>query len=280
MTTSIDLQSFVTLWQENAIPLPNNNYTEPSTQPYRLRPSRLGRPAYVTAIDHLIHLHGNKHVAVDNAEYYGRMQDIFRTGHDVEARIVEVMRSAGMQGIEYQVPNSFTMHGYVIEGTADLVIDDTVIDIKTASASNFKRLLSGYNDLTYRTQLALYAHALGLKRVALLLYNKDTSELQLKYINLTNELERVSSILSELRTMESMTLDDAFNHVFDVFEVSDPVPQMRNKVPTGRMLLPPELYYEYKTCDVLWRTEYRDGTRYITMANEDPIKTITERYSE
>jgi hypothetical protein len=276
----MDLQSFVTQWADTTIPLPSHNYTEPSKQPYRLRPSRLGRPAYVTVIDHLIHLHGNKHAAVDNTEYYGRVQDIFRTGHDVEARLVEVMRSSGIQGIEYQVPTAFDMHGYTIEGTADVVLDDTVIDIKTASASNFKRLLSGYNDLTYRTQLALYAHGMGLKRVALLLYNKDTSELQLKYIPLTNELERVRTILCELRKMETLNLEDALTQLFDMFSVSDPVLQMRNKVPTGRYLLPPELYYEAKTCDVLWRTEYIDGTRYITDINEDPAKTIRERYSE
>jgi hypothetical protein len=207
------------------------------------------------------------------------MYDIFKTGHEVEQRIVNVMRDSGMVGYEYQVPCSFEMHGYTIEGTADLVIDNVVVDIKTASTSNYKRLLTGYNDLTYRTQLALYAHALGLTEAALLLYNKDTSELTYKPIRLTDELDRVSDILMELRLIEPMTLDDAFEHVFNTFLVSEPPNQMRNKQPTGMMLVPPELRYEPTVCNVLWQTEWIDGTRYVTGANPDPIETIRNSYT-
>lgn len=274
----LTLQQFVNEWSTNTIVLPPANHTTPSQQPYRLRPSRLGRPAYVTAIEYLVHLHGNTHKGIDNTEYYGRTQDIFRTGHDVEARIVEVMRSANVEHFEYQVPTTFEMCGFTIEGTADVVINDTVVDIKTASASNFKRLLTGYNDLPYRTQLALYAHGLNVPNVALLLYNKDTSELQLKSINLTTELDRVQSILTELKCIKDMSLEDAFEYAYNVFEVTTPPAQRRDKLLTGNYLVPPELYYEPLVRDILWTTEVRNGTRYITGDNQTPCTTIRNSF--
>jgi hypothetical protein len=276
---SLSLHDFVDQWASNTILLPANDYDTPSQQPYRLRPSRLGRPAYVTALEHLVHLHGNNHQAVDNTEYYGRNSDIFRTGHDVEARIVEVMRSANVETFDYQVPTSFELHGYTIEGTADIVLGDTVIDVKTASASNFKRLLSGYNDLTYRTQLALYAHGLNLPRAALLLYNKDNSELQLKYITLTDEVARVTNILGELKLLEEMTLENAYEYIQETFIITEPPSQMRAKVPTGKYLVPSELWYSPVVCNILWSTEYgSDGVRYVTSSNPDPVTTIRDSF--
>lgn len=274
----LTLEQFVRDWGNNTITLPPANHTTPSQQPYRLRPSRLGRHGYITAVEYLIHLHGQSHKGIDNTEYYGRVQDIFRTGHDVEARIIEVMRSANVEPFEYQVPTSFEMCGFTIEGTADLVINDTVVDIKTASASNHKRLLTGYNDQTYRTQLALYAHGLGLSKTALLLYNKDNSDLQLKYINLTTELDRVRNILTELNHLKTMTLEDAFEYVYNVFEVTSPPSQKRDKQATGQYLVPSELYYEPVVRDVLWNTEVRDGVRYVTTENPDPLTTIRNSF--
>lgn len=274
----LSLQDFVTQWASNDIRLPDNEHTSPSRQEYRLRPSRLGRTAYITAIEHLVHKHGLQHQAVNNVEVYGRTQDIFRTGHDVESRIIQIMRAANLESFEYQVPTSFDLHGYTIEGTADLVIGDTVIDVKTASASNFKRLLSGYNDLTYRTQLALYAHGLGLSNVSLLLYNKDTSELALRPIALTTEFSRVNGILAMLREMEDMTLEDSWLYVTNEFNITTPPNQMRDKSPTGKLLVPPDLWYETVVRNVLWETEKINGTVYVTSANTDPVDTIRNSF--
>ena len=274
----LSLQDFVTNWITNSIQLPDNNYTQPSRQEYRLRPSRLGRTAYITAIEHLIHKHGLQHQAINNVEMYGRTQDIFRTGHDVEARIIEVMRAANVEPFEYQVPTSFNLHDYTIEGTADLVIGDTVVDIKTASASNYKRLQQGYNDLTYRTQLALYAHGLGLSKVALLLYNKDTSEVALRYISLTNEFSRVEGILAMLREMEDLTLEDAWQYIVDNFTITPPPNQMRAKESTGKLLVPPDLWYEPTVRGVLWQVDTYNGTTVVTAANPDPVNTIRNSF--
>lgn len=275
------LEQFTEQWSTNSIPLLHRDSTSTQQQEFRLRPSRLGRMAYITAIEYLIRIHATVPYSNEDNEsmYYGRMHDIFRTGHDVEARIIEIMRSAGLTNFEYQVPTSMELSGFVIEGTADLVIDDTVVDIKTASASNYKRLISGYNDLTYRTQLALYAHGLGLERTALLLYNKDTSEIHYKYITLDKELQRVTDILELLRPLKNTTLEWGYDYIWDVFEIPSPPYQMRNKQSTGKLLVPAELRYEPTVCDVLWTTEYgTDGTRYVTGANPDPLNTIRTRF--
>ena len=277
---SQQLVDFASNWNLDNVRLPDNHYDKPSKQDYRLRPSRLGRPAYVTGIEHLIHLYGKDHAAIDNTEYYGRRADIFRTGHDKEALIVEMLRATNVVH-DYQVPCSFTLHGYTIEGTADLVVDDTVVDIKTASSGNYKRLLTGYNTLTYRTQLALYAHALDVSATALFLYNKDTSEVTYQYINLTSELERVSDILQNLRVMEELpSLTEAWNYLEDTFLIPSPPSQMRDKQPTGQLLLPPELRYEPNVLNVLWETEHRSGTTYITSTTDNPCDIIRNTYKQ
>jgi hypothetical protein len=274
------LQMFTDEWATDSIVLRSSlvDKERPNTQQqqgYRLRPSRLGRAAYITAIEHLIHLHGTDSSDQCTIETYGRRQDIFRTGHDVEARIIEVMRDAGIT-LEYQIPTMFELGGYIIEGTADCVVDNVVIDIKTASGSNFKRLISGYNDETYRTQLALYAYGLGLNDVALLLYNKDTSELYYKPLQLTTEVARVVTILESLKQLECLPLKDAYNLMLDTFKIPEPPNQMKDKKPTGRYLVPQELMFTPYVRDVLFNTEVIGGTRYVTSIPDDPIAIIAE----
>jgi hypothetical protein len=259
------LDQFVTQWADDTLELPVNQDSNltPAKQEYRLRPSRLGCAAYITAFEYLLWLWGYPTVAEDN-QYYGRRQDIFTTGHEVEARLVNVMRQCGLM-FETQVPVTFTLAKQVIEGTSDMVINDTVVDIKTASASNYKRLISGYNDLTYRTQLALYAYGLGLDDVGLLLYNKDTSELHYKPIRLTNEIDRVHYILELLTEMKGISsLAECIDFIIENFEITLPPCQMRNKESTGRYLVPPDLMYNPVVRDLLHKTEVIAGTRYVT----------------
>jgi hypothetical protein len=273
----MDLQTFTTQWATDSIALPESNHTHlrPAKQEYRLRPSRLGVHAYITAYEYLLHLHFKDAPVCNEPTVYGRRQDIFTTGHEVEARLVNLMRAVGMH-FESQVPTTFVLEGFTIEGTADMLIDDTVVDIKTASSSNFKRLLSGYNDLTYRTQLALYAHGLQVDNVGLLLYNKDTSELAWKPIQLTLELQRVKDILHLLNSLrkeyEVHGLPQAVEYVIDNFTEPVPVAQMSNKVPTGKYLVPKELMFNPLVRDLLMHTEEVDGTRYVTyMCSTDEI---------
>lgn len=260
-----NIAEFVTHWSDDSITLHSGNDTKtitPAKQEYRLRPSRLGGAGYITAYEYLLWLKGYREL--DNTTmYYGRRQDIFTTGHEVESRLVNIMRQAGMV-FETQVPVEFTLSEQVIQGTADMVIDDTVVDIKTASNSNFKRLLTGYGDLTYRTQLGLYAHGLGLRQVGLLIYNKDTSELAWRPITLTNEVERVATIITEINKMRGMTTKEAVVFINDTFSVTPPPDQMRQKAPTGKYLVPRELGFNHAMRDLLYNSEVVDGTRYIT----------------
>jgi hypothetical protein len=273
----MNLHTFTTQWATDSIVLPesNHNNLRPVKQEYRLRPSRLGVHAYITAYEYLLHLHFKDAPVCNEPTVYGRRQDIFTTGHEVESRLVNLMRTVGMQ-FDAQVPTTFELEGFTIEGTADMLIDDTVVDIKTASGSNFKRLLSGYNDLTYRTQLALYAHGLQVDKVGLLLYNKDTSELAWKPVQLTTELQRVRDILHLLNKLreeyELHGLLNAVDYIINTFTEPTPVTQMSKKVPTGKYLVPQELMFNPLVRDLLMHTEEVDGTRYVTyMCSIDEI---------
>ena len=225
------LTTFVDRWNDNLLEVAAKLPDTPKPQGYRLRPSRLGRPAYIQAIEHLCYLHGN----IVDSDYttLGRKQDVFDVGHATELRIIDTLRSVGVTDFSYQLPVTFELAGYTVEGTADLVIDETVVDIKTASNSNYTRLIKGYGDLTYRTQLACYAYGLGLTQTALLLYNKDNSELYYKAVDTSGLMERVGNILHSLKVIESMGIDEAWQYINDVMEIPEPVPQMRDKQHTG-----------------------------------------------
>ena len=266
------LTTFVDRWNDNLLEVAAKLPETPKPQGYRLRPSRLGRPAYIQAIEHLCYLHGN--IVDSDSVMLGRKQDIFDVGHATEERIINTLRSVGITDFSYQLPVSFELAGYIIEGTADLVIDETVVDIKTASNSNFTRLIKGYADLTYRTQLACYAHGLGLTQTALLLYNKDNSELYYKAVDVSGLMERVSNILGSLKVLEDLTLENAWEYILETMEIPEPVQQMRDKQHTGKYLVPKELQWAPTVRDVLFHTEVYNGTRYVVGVNANPTETI------
>ena len=270
--STMHLTTFVDRWNDNLLEVTAKLPETPKPQGYRLRPSRLGRPAYIQAIEHLCYIHGN----VVDSDYVtlGRKQDIFDVGHATELRIIDTLRSVGVTDFSYQVPVEFELCGYTIEGTADLIMDETVIDIKTASNSNYARLAKGYSDLTYRTQLACYAHGLGLTQTALLLYNKDNSELYYKAVDVSGLMERVGNILYSLKVLEDLTLENAWEYILETMEIPEPVPQMRDKQPTGKYLVPKELQWAPTVRDVLFNTELNNGTRYVVGVNANPTETI------
>lgn len=273
------IEQFTTNWANDNILL---TAAKPSTitplkQEYRLRPSRLGGPGYITAYEYLLWLNSYRELD-DGLSYYGRRQDIFTTGHEVEARLVNIMRQAGLV-FETQVPVEFNLGGQSIQGTADMVLNDTVVDIKTASNSNFKRLLTGYGDITYRTQLALYAHGLQLDKVGLLIYNKDTSELAWRPIQLTNEVERVSDIITALTGVVDKPIKEAIEYINETFSITEPPDQMRQKIPTGKYLVPRELGFNHTIRDLLYETQVgSDGTRYVTYVYDHD--ELTERVTQ
>lgn len=273
------IEDFVTLWNQDNLVLPENTHVLPAKQAYRLRPSSLGKSGYITAFYRLLNQFGKPHEAVNNARYYGVREDRFKMGHEAEARIVAVMREVGL-AIDVSVPVDMTIAGYPIKGTADIVLGDMVLDVKTMTSSMYG---GTYVPSTYRTQLGLYAKALRCTSAAILKFSKDTSELRVCPMDISGTYERVEYILGAIAVMDGLgDLEERIEYVFNVFEVTPPKPQVRLGKPTGRSLTPGDLHMDPLVRDILYRSEVSDGTRYITETyNVEKIaRNIRNTYSE
>ena len=275
----MNLGDFVSWWNTDAVPLTDNTHILPAKQQYRLRPSSLGKSAYITAFYRLLNQYGKPHEAINNKRFYGIREDRFKVGHETEARIVSVMREAGLT-LDSSVPCELTICGYTITGTADLVIDDTVIDVKTMTSSMYT---GSFVPSTYRTQLGLYAKALKCSGTMLLKYNKDTSELQLLPVDTTGVYERVELVLGMIQVMDNLgNLEEKIEFIFNAFEVTPPKPQIRLGKPTGKSLTPSDLHMDPLIRDILYQNSVVDGVRYITHSNsvQQIAENIQNTYSE
>ena len=289
MTTAI--QKFVTDWNNDALDGfdpevldPDQCLFQPSQPSYQLRPSSLGQAGFITAIEYTINSYKTvlNRPAVSTPHTYGRMTDLLNVGHITESRIIAVLHHNSYL-IQHSVPCTYhSPHVGDIKGTADLLLGDTVIDVKTASSANVKRLVNDVGGLKYVTQLAVYAKALGVPDAGLLVYNKDNSELT--YIDVPRSamrqaLERAEQILEACSYIDDFTtLTDKYQHVYRVFEIPEPVPQMYKKERSGRYLLPQCLYYKRWLVDLLFDTEqgYNNAgnvTTYVVRVLE-PAETV------
>lgn len=275
----MNLGDFVSQWNTDAVPLTDNTHILPAKQQYRLRPSSLGKSAYTTAFYRLLNQYGKPHEAINNKRFYGIREDRFKVGHETEARIVAVMREAGLT-LDNSVPCELTICGYTVTGTADLVIDDTVIDVKTMTSSMYT---GSFVPSTYRTQLGLYAKALKCSGTMLLKYNKDTSELQLLPVDTTGVYERIEIVLGTIQVMDNLSnLEEKIEFIFNAFEVVPPKPQIRLGKPTGKLLTPSDLHMDPLIRDILYQSSVVDGVRYITRTYsvEQIAENIQNTYSE
>lgn len=105
----------------------------------------------------------------------------FLQGHILEAVLLMLVEMSG-----HEISNKQTevkVEGIV--GHMDCVIDDCLIDVKTAAPYSYKEkfvnggLLEGKDPFGYSLQADSYAHALGLERRGWLVMNKATGELNL-----------------------------------------------------------------------------------------------------
>lgn len=287
------LNNFVQQWNSDTLSGFNVNIADPeqslfsgSQIVHQLRPSSLGQMAFITAMEYIICSCVPKDSRTRITQpRYGRLTDLLNVGTITEERIASIMRHNGYD-IKTQVPCTFNSGSIgEVKGTADIVLADTVvIDVKTASASNVKRLVASGGGQKYITQLAIYAEALQLKYASLLVYNKDNSELTLIDVprkDLRNAVERVEAILEQCTVFaECPTLEGKVNELYVWCEEPKPVPQVYKKEPTGRYLIPQELLYQQWLVDILYDTEsgVNDSgapTRYIVRVL--PIAEVVER---
>ena len=123
----------------------------------------------------------DKHGDNEKEEMPARLLLTFLQGHILEAVLLMLVEMSG-----HEISNKQTevkVEGIV--GHMDCVIDDCLIDVKTAAPYSYKEkfvnggLLEGKDPFGYRLQADSYAHALGLERRGWLVMNKATGELNL-----------------------------------------------------------------------------------------------------
>jgi hypothetical protein len=123
----------------------------------------------------------DKHGDNEKEEMPARLLLTFLQGHILEAVLLMLVEMSG-----HEISNKQTevkVEGIV--GHMDCVIDDCLIDVKTAAPYSYKEkfvnggLLEGKDPFGYSLQADSYAHALGLERRGWLVMNKATGELNL-----------------------------------------------------------------------------------------------------
>ena len=141
-----------------------------SDMPGRLRMSNIGKPCSRSL---WYDINGD-----DEAESLSPQTRLkFMIGDSVEALVVYLAKEAGHSVTEQQA--EIEMEG--IKGHIDCVIDDELVDIKSASSFAMKKFKNGTlpddDPFGYISQISGYGNALGKKRGTFLAFDKSSGEL-------------------------------------------------------------------------------------------------------
>ena len=153
-------------------------------------------------------------------------------GDIVEAVFKGILKEAG---VKYKNSDSVKLEldGTTINGTYDIVIDDAVDDIKSASDWSYKYKFESFDTLKqgdsfgYVSQLAGYAKASGLKAGGWWVVNKATGAfkyIRAKWLDIEEEIYLIQSRVKQLK-------ENKFVRKFQ------PVTEMYRKKSTGNMIL-------------------------------------------
>jgi hypothetical protein len=171
------------------------HWATPQTQTKEnLRMSNIGKPERRLWFD--------AHTDSDTTEKLApNVQIKFLYGHLLEVLILFFVKLSGHKLTNMQ--KEITVDG--IKGHMDCMIDDEVVDVKTASGYAFKKFkegtLSEDDAFGYLSQLAGYEHAEGTNKGGFLVMNKETGELctyipdDMEKPNIVSKIENVKEII-------------------------------------------------------------------------------------
>lgn len=197
------------------------------------------------------------------SEYYGnithpRFWQLFHDGDVWEADYYFWLASRGVEFVSTQGETEY----WGVPGHYDFVVNlngkRVLLELKTANKGYFTSLLKqqviedvretyGFyrpyfaNKMTdfrgHITQISLYRESLGVDDAVLVVKCKDTSDLLLYPVpHSTDLLQRVQSLVNAWHT--SQTWLDIFSYV----GIPEPRKELKNRMHTGRHLVPPKLY--------------------------------------
>ena len=174
-----------------------------SDMPGRLRMSNIGKPC-----SRSLWYDVNGDDKVESLSPETRLK--FMIGDIVEALVVYLAKEAGHSVTDQQA--EIEMEG--IKGHIDCVIDDELVDIKSASSFAMKKFKNGTlpNDdpFGYISQISGYGNALGKKRGTFLAFDKSSGELA-TYTH--SQLENTEIKIKEVKA--AVTLPDPPDRCFE-----------------------------------------------------------------
>tara|TARA_R100001163_G_scaffold3495_3_gene5156 strand:- start:6796 stop:7647 length:852 start_codon:yes stop_codon:yes gene_type:complete len=190
-------------------------------------------------------------------------------GDMVEALVMAVLDSAEDIDVQsFQEPVEYQLGETKIKGTLDVVVDNKVYDIKSASKYAFDMKFSrpdGFQKVVkddpfgYVSQGYLYAAAKDTKFGGWIAFNKETGGIAVTEAPDTDGSYKQTAISNARSNADALNLDLPFKRKFG------PVPELVRKKPTGNKTLDVTCRYcSYKhTCwgnEIVWRKNPRGST--------------------
>lgn len=209
-----------------------------SERKFTLRMSNIGRP--------YCQLWYDKNMPEEGVELPANFLMNMVIGDIVEAVFKGVLTEAGVDFSD-GFKSTLTVGQHKIDGTHDLIMDNRVDDIKSASPWSYKNKFKDYPTLKehdsfgYIGQLAGYSKALGVEPGGWWVVNKVNGEF--KYVSAWDMAVERQDILDDVQMKADKLKENKFERCFE------PVEETYRKKPTGNKVLAEECgwcRYRYK----------------------------------
>jgi len=198
---------------------------------FTLRMSNLGRPLCQTQME--------KEGAPTSPVFNNLKPVRFATGDMLEHWLIMILKASGVPVDATDIPCSLEIFGENITGTADIIIDGKVYDIKSASSFSVSRKWNwGFQALVeddpfgYITQGYCYSEALKKPFGGWLVINKNNGELLIIEPPTDDTQHRKEALRQAQHTVKTIVENGKFQRQYDVIE------EMFRKKPTGNTILP------------------------------------------
>jgi hypothetical protein len=164
-----------------------------------IRPSNAYKPAITHVLNKFGYCHGDERVKWNRA--YAPF-----IGHVTEELIVLLLTEAN---VNFTRGERMSILNGAMHGTADIIIDDLVIDVKSMNGYYYRKFSEQPDDERgYVTQLHLYGNALNTRNMAVLALCKDYPSMKLIPINYHEEcldsVKRRIDLINAAHTIEGI----------------------------------------------------------------------------
>lgn len=225
-------------------------YEENPNRPFSLRLSAIGRPLCMQQ------MHRNKEQGVDD-DWNFPLRMMY--GGVIEGLAVSILRHAGVKIQEEQtnvklqvVIKDTDIHPrhrdiYSVPGTLDLVIDEEVWDVKSASPYSYEEKFMSYetvkqnDDFGYLPQLYGYAAARGKKPGGWIVIDKSSGEMKVITVPVTWEEEQKASLDLIKNNVKILVSNAEFKRCYE-----DKDEKFKKRLTGNKILQSPCTFCKYK----------------------------------